>query len=79
MEGPVRLADLLDRFRKSPGIRLREGTPATGGEGGVVEVGPVRPDAGGAPGVRFGVSCDNLLKGSALNAVQIAEKVFSVR
>lgn len=78
LEDPVPLPDFLAGFHHCPGIRLQgEGVAGGAGEGSV-EVGPVRLADGEAPGIRFGVSCDNLLKGSALNAVQIAERVFSV-
>jgi aspartate-semialdehyde dehydrogenase len=76
-EPPVPVEEALERFRGAPGLRLREGSPAPGGGEGV-EVGPVRAAGGGLSGLRFGVTCDNLLKGSALNAVQIAEQVFKI-
>ena len=43
-------------------------------------VGRIRPDrAGGANGLALFLACDNLRKGAALNAIQIAELVLAGR
>ncbi len=77
-EGTLRMPEALDLFRGAAGLRLCE--PPEGGPSladaagnGDVRVGRVRGLPGGANGLRFWLACDNLLKGSALNAVQIAE------
>ena len=44
-----------------------------------VLVGRVRTDAAGENGLAFFLACDNLRKGAALNAIQIAELVLPIR
>jgi aspartate-semialdehyde dehydrogenase len=73
----------LDLLRRAAGVRLCESPgdgPALGDAvgSGEVWVGGVREVPGAANGLRFWLTCDNLLKGSALNAVQIAELILRV-
>jgi aspartate-semialdehyde dehydrogenase len=67
-------------FSGAPGIRLvddtgsqRYPTPQQAAGGDDVLVGRVRGDLGRSGALAFFWSCDNLRKGSALNAVQVAE------
>ncbi|MGI8436280.1 MAG: aspartate-semialdehyde dehydrogenase [Chthoniobacterales bacterium] len=79
-ERPVSLADARDALTKAPGIELRD-EPAknlypmpleTAGKDDC-QVGRLRLDCALENGLAFWVSGDQLLKGAALNAVQIAE------
>jgi aspartate-semialdehyde dehydrogenase len=67
-------------FAQAPGIRVvddaaaqRYPTPQLAAGGDDVLVGRVRSDLGRPGAVAFFWSCDNLRKGAALNAVQVAE------
>ena len=59
----------------APGVRLVETpTPLAAAETDEVLVGRIRPDrAADGNGLLFFLACDNLVKGAALNALQIAE------
>ena len=83
-ERKLGLADALAALRKAPGLVLREKpedfpTPADASGKDEVFVGRVREDASVPNGLQLWVVADNLLKGAALNAVQIAELVLSPR
>jgi len=69
---PERAAKLL---AAAPGVRLVEApTPRAAAETEDVLVGRIRPDrAAGRHGLVLFLACDNLVKGAALNAIQIAE------
>ena len=76
--GPDEAAALL---RKAPSVRVLDlpdlPTPqAAAGEDEVL-VGRVRRDRASANGLALYLSCDNLRKGAALNAIQIAELLLS--
>ena len=67
--------DLLDG---APGVRLVDvPTPLSAAGGDDALVGRVRADESAANGLAFFVSGDNLRKGAALNAVQIAEALLA--
>ena len=71
---PLPVARALDLLRAAPGVELSDvpnPLQATGRD--VVFVGRVRPDPTVRHGLALFVSGDNLRKGAALNAVQIAE------
>ncbi len=77
---PGRVRDLLG---KAPAVRLcgQPGdppAPPTAAVGGDVWIGGVREDPGAANSLQLWAACDNLIKGSALNAVQIAEVLLGV-
>jgi aspartate-semialdehyde dehydrogenase len=58
----------------APGIRLEEfPTPRLAAGEDVVLVGRIRQDASSPSGLVLFLACDNLRKGAALNAIQIAE------
>ena len=66
-------------LREAPGVRVVEvPSPAQAARTEDVLVGRVRPDrAGEANGLVLFLACDNLVKGAALNALQIAELLLS--
>jgi aspartate-semialdehyde dehydrogenase len=74
---PARAAELL---AAAPGVRLVEApTPRAAAETADVLVGRIRPDrAAGRNGLVLFLACDNLVKGAALNAIQIAELLLEL-
>jgi aspartate-semialdehyde dehydrogenase len=71
-------AELL--LAEAPGIRLEAfPTPGKAAQTEDVLVGRVRRDPTVENGLALFLSCDNLVKGAALNAVQIAELVLGDR
>jgi aspartate-semialdehyde dehydrogenase len=61
----------------APGVRLEEfPTPSAAAGADDVLVGRIRPDRAG-DGLSLFLSCDNLRKGAALNAVQVAERLLA--
>ena len=71
---PERARELLG---SAPGIRLEDfPTPAAAAGGDDVLVGRIRRDHAVENGLALFVVCDNLRKGAALNAIQIAELVL---
>jgi aspartate-semialdehyde dehydrogenase len=77
LENPLSPDQAADLLRESPGVRVLDlpafPTPATATGGEEVLVGRIRRDGASASGLAFYLSCDNLRKGAALNAIQIAE------
>jgi aspartate-semialdehyde dehydrogenase len=64
-------------LREAPSVRLVDApTPAGAAQTDDVLVGRVRRDRVGENGLVLFLACDNLNKGAALNAVQIAERVL---
>ena len=62
----------------APGIRLEEfPTPRLAAGEDVVLVGRIRRDASSPAGLALFLACDNLRKGAALNAIQIAELLLA--
>ena len=58
----------------APSVRLEEfPSPAQAAGGDDVLVGRIRPDRSAEQGLSLFLACDNLLKGAALNTVQLAE------
>jgi aspartate-semialdehyde dehydrogenase len=73
---PEQAERLLD---EAPSVRLVENpTPAASAQTDDVLVGRVRRDRAGQNGLVMFLACDNLNKGAALNAVQIAERVLDI-
>jgi aspartate-semialdehyde dehydrogenase len=69
--GPEEATDILGA---APGIRLEEfPTPKLAAGEDVVLVGRIRRDTSSPSGLVLFLACDNLRKGAALNAIQIAE------
>jgi aspartate-semialdehyde dehydrogenase len=79
-EEPLTAAEARELLRATPGIRL-EDVPSPRDAVGIddVLVGRVREDKTVANGLVLFVVCDNLRKGAALNAIQIAELVLQRR
>lgn len=82
-EKPFELDDLLDTLRNAPGVVLQNdaahdeyplATEATGHD--EVYIGRVRRDESVESGVNLWVVADNIRKGAATNAVQIAEEII---
>jgi aspartate-semialdehyde dehydrogenase len=77
---PLSADDARKVLASAPGIRLDE-FPTPGAAAGIddVLVGRIRNDSAAENGLAFFVVCDNLRKGAALNAIQIAELVLEPR
>ncbi len=74
---PLSAERALELLDGAPGVRVEEfPTPGQAAGGDDVLVGRLRPDCAG-DGLSLFLSCDNLRKGAALNAVQIAELVLA--
>ena len=77
LERPLSPADATELLRDAPGLRVLEipEFPTSGAAAGTddVLVGRIRPDRAVEHGLALFLSCDNLRKGAALNAIQIAE------
>jgi aspartate-semialdehyde dehydrogenase len=62
----------------APAVRLEDfPTPGQAAGRDEVLVGRIRPDRSAERGLALFVVCDNLRKGAALNAIQIAERVLA--
>jgi aspartate-semialdehyde dehydrogenase len=78
---PMSRTEALDLLRNAPGVQLYEGDYRPGGEPSPLEtaeteathVGRVREDLAVKGAINLWVVSDNLAKGAALNAVQVAE------
>jgi aspartate-semialdehyde dehydrogenase len=65
-------------LRSAPSVRLEEfATPRAAAGRDDVLVGRIRPDRSADRGLSLFIVCDNLRKGAALNAIQIAEHVLA--
>ena len=74
---PERATELL---AAAPGVALADvPTPLDAAGVDPAIVGRIRPDETLENGLAFFVSCDNLRKGAALNAIQIAEELVRRR
>lgn len=77
---PLSASDAERILRAAPGLRLDPfPTPAQAVGTDDVLVGRIREDPAGPNGLALFVVCDNLRKGAALNAIQIAELVLRAR
>jgi aspartate-semialdehyde dehydrogenase len=63
----------------APGLRIVDGFPSPGAsaESEDVLVGRIRQDPTEENGLALFIACDNLVKGAALNAIQIAELLLN--
>jgi aspartate-semialdehyde dehydrogenase len=77
LERPLSADDAAEILRDAPSVRVLElpafPTPAAAAGGDEVLVGRIRRDTASANGIALYLSSDNLRKGAALNAIQIAE------
>ncbi len=79
-------AEVRDVLRKAPGVSVEDEpgsgvypTPVAAAGTDECLVGRIRQDLGADNAVALWTACDNIRKGSALNAVQIAEALFRTR
>ena len=83
-ERPLSVKEVRDAFEAAPGITLQD-DPSTGtypmplytADKDDVYVGRVRKDLANGNGITFWLSADQIRKGAALNAVQIAEYIIT--
>lgn len=83
-ERPLSVKEVRDAFEAAPGITLQD-DPSTGSypmplytaDKDDVYVGRVRKDLANGNGITFWLSADQIRKGAALNAVQIAEYIIT--
>ena len=82
-EKPFEMAELVETLRNAPGVVLQNdeskneyplATEATGHD--EVYIGRIRRDESVESGVNLWVVADNIRKGAATNAVQIAEEII---
>ncbi len=77
-EEPLSAAQATELLRNAPSIRLVDvPTPGLAAQTDQVLVGRIRPDRAGDNGLALFLACDNLNKGAALNAIQIAELLLA--
>jgi aspartate-semialdehyde dehydrogenase len=77
-EEPLEPEQAREVLAAAPGVRLEEfPTPAAAAGRDDVLVGRIRRDRSAEDGLALFVVCDNLRKGAALNAIQIAELAFA--
>ncbi|HYZ77345.1 MAG TPA: Asd/ArgC dimerization domain-containing protein [Gaiellaceae bacterium] len=77
-EEPLAAEQARELLAAAPGVRLEDfPTPAMAAGRDDVLVGRIRRDRAAENGLAFFVVCDNLRKGAALNAIQIAELVLA--
>ena len=73
-EEPLSAAQAESLLRAAPSVRVVDvPTPRAAAQTDDVLVGRIRPDRAGENGLVLFLACDNLNKGAALNAIQIAE------
>ncbi len=77
-EEPLSVEQATELLRAAPSIRLVDvPTPGLAAQTDQVLVGRIRPDRAGTNGIALFLACDNLNKGAALNAIQIAELLLA--
>ena len=80
-ERPLSAEDAAEILRDAPGLRVLDlpSFPTPGAAAGTddVLVGRIRQDTAAENGLALYLSCDNLRKGAALNAIQIAELLLA--
>jgi aspartate-semialdehyde dehydrogenase len=78
---PLSASDAAEILRDAPSVRVLDlpafPTPAAAAGADDILVGRIRPDRATENGIALYLSCDNLRKGAALNAIQIAETVMA--
>ncbi|HSX22195.1 MAG TPA: Asd/ArgC dimerization domain-containing protein [Gaiellaceae bacterium] len=77
-ERPLTAAEAEELLRAAPSVQLVEvPTPQAAAKTDDVLVGRIRPDRASDNGLVLFLACDNLNKGAALNAIQIAELLLA--
>ena len=83
LEQPLSPGEATELLREAPSVRVLElpefPTPKDAAGGDEVLVGRIRRDRASANGLALFLASDNLRKGAALNAIQIAELLLSQR
>jgi aspartate-semialdehyde dehydrogenase len=81
LEEPLGPEDAAEVLREAPSVRVLDlpefPTPGAAAGGDEVIVGRIRRDRAAENGLALYLSCDNLRKGAALNAIQIAELLLT--
>jgi len=78
LEEPLSPAQAEAALRDAPSVRVVDvPTPRAAAQTDQVLVGRIRPDRAGENGLALFLACDNLNKGAALNAIQIAELLLA--
>jgi aspartate-semialdehyde dehydrogenase len=81
LEQPLSPGEAAEILRDAPSVRVLDvpsfPTPAAAAGADEVLVGRIRSDRAVGNGLALYLSCDNLRKGAALNAVQIAELLLA--
>ena len=74
LEQPLSAEQATELLRGAPSVRVVDvPTPGDAARTDDVLVGRIRPDRASENGLALFLACDNLNKGAALNAIQIAE------
>ena len=77
-EEPLSAEQATDLLRAAPSVQVVEvPSPRLAAQTDQVLVGRIRPDRAGDNGLALFLACDNLNKGAALNAIQIAELLLA--
>ena len=77
-EEPLSAEQATELLRAAPSVQVVEvPSPKLAAQTDQVLVGRIRPDRAGDNGLALFLACDNLNKGAALNAIQIAELLLS--
>jgi aspartate-semialdehyde dehydrogenase len=77
-ERPLSAADARELLEAAPSVRVTDfPSPGQAAGGDEVLVGRIRPDRSAEKGLALFIVGDNLRKGAALNAIQIAEQILS--
>jgi aspartate-semialdehyde dehydrogenase len=81
LEEPLSAGDARAILSEAPSVRVLDlpafPTPGEAAGGDEVLVGRIREDTASANGIALYLSCDNLRKGAALNAIQIADVLLA--
>ena len=81
LEQPLSPGDATEILREAPSVRVLDlpsfPTPGAAAGGDEVLVGRIRTDQAAETGLALYLSSDNLRKGAALNAIQIAELLLA--
>ena len=77
-EEPLSAEQATELLRTAPSVRVVDlPSPRLAAQTDQVLVGRIRPDRAGENGLALFLACDNLNKGAALNAIQIAELLLA--
>ena len=78
LEDALSAEQATELLRNAPSVRVVDvPTPGAAAQTDQVLVGRIRPDRAAENGLALFLACDNLVKGAALNAIQIAELLLT--